>query len=408
MIPGPLLRVGVKRDVVLPAYVGDKPAANEAAEVLLGLFRAAVEDRWSRERIDESVTAAIGDSKDHKLWRGLAKVLADRSEFEVAAIEDPAELRLAVFRRAREVGPISLEAGPLGRKVAGDVLAEFGAARGVTSDAIAASLYADRHDEQRITACDVPDPAWLVRRYDVALAQSVLLHAVRVTVSLDDPTTPRLRQLLRWVKFHQLTHSARRVGKRFELVLDGPMSLFSQSTRYGLQLASFLPALLLQPGKWSLVADVRWTQRRLEKRLELSHDQGLVSHLVDHGAWTSREQEWFIERFTALKCDWKMSDRTDPILLDGKSVVLPDFAFESGGRTAFLEIVGYWRKDWLTRRMEALEKYAPGNLILAVSRKLLGSEDGAELLERFPGAIVPFATMIPAPAVLAAIEKVAS
>lgn len=408
MIPGPLLRVSVRRDEVIPGYVGDKPGALEAAEVLLGVFVAAVEDTWSRERIEEAVTAAIGDQKDHKLWRGLAKVLADRSEFEVASTEDPAELRLAVFRRAREVGPISLDRGPLNRPVAADVLGEIGAARGVGADAIAASLYADRRDEQRITKCDVPDPAWLVRRYDVALAQSVLLHATKVTITLDDPTTPRLRQLFRWVKFHQLTHSARRVGKRFELVLDGPMSLFAQSTRYGLQLASFLPALLLQPGKWHLVADVRWTARKLDKKLDLSHDQGLVSHLADHGAWTSREQEWFVERFTALNCDWTMTERTDPIDLDGKSVVLPDFAFHNGGRTAYLEIVGYWRKDWLTNRMQALEKYAPGNLILAVSRKLLGGEEGAELLERFPGAIVPFSTVIPASTVLEAIERVAS
>src|SRR5690606_14619105 len=97
-------------------------------------------------------------------------------------------------------------------------------------------------EEQRIVTCGVPDPDWLIARYNVALVQALLLRATEVRVRLVEPTVPRVRQLLRHVKFQQLLHHGRRDGDTLELVLDGPGALFRQSTRYGMQLASFFPA----------------------------------------------------------------------------------------------------------------------------------------------------------------------
>lgn len=406
MIPSPLLRVRLDREHITPQYVAGKPAAREAAEALVSVFALATEERWPRARIEEGVKTAIGDSREHKLWKGLARVLEDRSDFVVAVDGDPVEQRLAVFRRAAERGPVALERGPLARPVADDILTELAAERGTTSTALAAALYADRPDEQEITGCDVADADALLARYDTSLAQSVLLHATQVRVILVDPRPERLKQLFRWVKFHQLVHTAARVGKDVKLVLDGPMSMFAQSTRYGLKLAQFLPALLLQDGAWSLEADVVWTKRGLKRTLNLSHEDALVSHLPDTGAWVSKEQQGLVDRWPSLESRWTVSDRTDPIDLDGRSIVLPDLVFKHGKRTAFLEVVGYWRKDWLARRTELLKRYGPGNLVLAVNKRLLG-DDGDGALDGFPGAIVPFKEVVPPKLVLEAIERVA-
>lgn len=407
MIPGPLLRAKTGRDRVEPSFVGERPLALDAAGALLDIYRIAADEGWPRARVEEAVAGAIGDSKDHKLWKGLAKVLDDRCEYVVAGVEDPVATRLAVFRAAAKVGPLALEPGPFERPVAEGVLDAEAAARGMGAQALSDALYADRSDEQRLKICPVPDAAWLVRRYDVALAQSVLLHATEVRVVLSAPAAPRVHQLFRWIKFLQLVHSFKRVGDEVHITLDGPVSVLTQSTRYGMKLAQLLPALLLQPGEWELTADLAWTRRNLRRQLLLHAADGLVSHLSDTGAYVGREQQAFAERFADTVTGWTLSDATEPLDLDGRALVLPDFGISDGRRTAWLEVVGYWRRDWLARRVELLRKHGPGNLILAISRKLLTGPEGDELAAEFPGAVVPFKEVVPVKAVMEAVARVA-
>jgi predicted nuclease of restriction endonuclease-like RecB superfamily len=405
MLTRDLLRAQIRGREIRPSLIDPRrPKLREDAGALLDLFRAAVEERWTRSRLEEEVADQIGDRRDHKLVRGFAKVLLDRSSFEVHSPVPPGSLRDRVFRVAQDRGPLSLEPGPLGRPVAEDVLDEVGREWGLSAREMEDALYADRPAEQRITRCDAADADWLLHRYNLALAQAILLHATRVQVRLVAPTVPRLRQLFRAVKFHQLIHQVERDGEVVVVALDGPTSLFRMSTRYGLQLATFLPALALQECRWSLEATVLWTRARHRKRMFLTSEDGLVSHYRDVGAYETRTQRWFAERFRALDSGWTLDDQTLPIDLGGRALVLPDYRFTREGRVAFLEIVGFWRREYLERRLEWLARYAPGNLVLAVSRKLRVGEGGHEL----PGAVIEFAEVVPPKRVLEAIEAVAT
>ena len=56
--------------------------------------------------------------------------------------------------------------------------------------------------------------------------------------------------------------------------------------------------------------------------------------------------------------------------------MIPDFTFRHpSGRTALLEIVGFWRPDYLRRKLEKLKKARRKDLIVAVSRDLNVSEE---------------------------------
>lgn len=404
MLTKDLLRVRVQKDRLVPSFVGaERPALLEDAEALLDAFRQGVEEEWTRGRLEQEIADVVGDRRDHKLLRGLAKVLLDRSEFEVEAPVPPPELREAVFLAARANGPLALERGPLERPIAEDVLAEVGERFGLSAEKVARAMYADLREEQRLVSFAAPDATWLLHRYDLALVQAVLLRATEVRIQLRGPTVPRLRQLFRYVKFHELIWQAQRDGDRVTVVLDGPTSLFRQSTRYGMQLALFFPALLLQECPWTLEATVLWTRGGHRKRLVISSEDGLVPHYRDTGAYETRTRQWFVERFEALECDWTLDGETVPLDLGGHTLVLPDFRFTRDGRTAWLEIVGFWRKEWLERRIRWLSEYAPGNLVLAVSRKLRGSKEDLDL----PGEVIEFAEIVPAKRVLEAVERVA-
>lgn len=405
MLTSELVTARVSGSTITPGRVDpDAPALQEMAATLCGLYADAAAERLRRADLDELVTAAIGDHPRWKVARGLAKLLDDRSTFDTAAPVPPAELRRAAFQLARDRGPLALEPGPLGLPVATDLLAELGAPLGLTATQTEDALYADLEENQRLLAVDVPGPEWLLHRYNVAQVQALLLHALSLKIRLVAPTAAKMRQLFRQVKFHRLLHQARRDGDVLELDLDGPTSLFQQSTRYGMALATFFPALLLQPPPWSLEATIVWTRARHQKTLRLDHTAGLVSHHADRGGYQTREQLWFAERFDALESGWTRTEGQAPVALGARGILFPDYRFTRDGRVAHLEILGFWRHDRLAERLALLQQYGPGNVIVAVSRKLHGSE---AVLADPPPWVVPFAEVVPAREVLAAVERFA-
>lgn len=398
MLTGDLVRATVKEGRARPGFLDPEQARyRERAEAILACVRGSVGRR--RVDIEEELAGILGDGVDRKLFDGLAKLVFDECEFATASPIPPRELRQKVWLESARRGPLStveLEGAATAAGVYAAVAAEIGADPATLPDA----LYADHPDEQRLTGCAAQDADWLVHRYNLSLVQALLFSAEKLHVRVPDATPARTRQLLRAVKFHQLCFTAAREADDLLLQLDGPASLLQQGNRYGLALARFLPTLVLQP-RWSLTAVVR--VRHLKPTLVLDQDSGLRSEVPDHGAYETREAVWFAERFEALESGWVLERDPTPLPQGSEGVVVPDFTFRKGARVAHLEILGFWRKGTVEKRLSLLKKYGPPNLVLAVSRRYC-TEKAAEL----PDQVVPFAEVIPARQVLERVEVVAS
>ena len=86
----------------------------------------------------------------------------------------------------------------------------------------------------------------------------MLLRATRVVVHLRCDHPAGYRGFFNKLKFRRLLYALSphpEGGYRIEI--DGPLSLFQSSTKYGLQLALLLPALD-QAGVWTLDAELRY------------------------------------------------------------------------------------------------------------------------------------------------------
>ncbi len=405
MLPLALVRARSRGNELVPRWVNPSdPDLRVLAAEILGRFVEAAAQRRTLGALDEEIAELGPLVQDRKLLDGLAKLCADKVASAPDPQLDPVALRAEVFALARERGPIAFEPGPLGRVVAADILSEVAVRRAIEPSHLEASLYADLREAHQILSFDAPTVPWLLDRYNVALAQGLLLAATQVQIRLPNPSPARIRQFLRQARFHQLIHRAQTEGSDLLVELDGPVSLFQQSTRYGFQLAAFLPTLLLHDGPWSLEADLVWTPRRLQRRFLLGPAVGLVSHARDAGGHQTREELWFQERFAQTVTDWSLETGILPIDLAGRGFVVPDFTLRKGGRVAHLEILGFWKRESLANRLELLRRYGPGNVILAVSRKLCAegtgvAEGGVEL--------VPFSAVVPVKDVIAAAERVA-
>ncbi len=398
MLTGDLVRVRVQGKELRPSFVDvDKPRHQERGAELVALFREALAQGHTRGWLAEQVEDLIGDGLDHKLTRGLAKVLLDVSDFEVESPMAPAELRARLFDA---VGAMP------SRAAAAAALDGLALELDLPVERLHTSLYADRKEEQRLTRCKATDGTWLLHRYNTALVQAVLLKSVAVEVALEGPSPERARQLFRLIKFNGLMYRVERTAFGYRVHLDGPASVLRLNTRYGMSLATWFPGLLLQECAWTLDARVLWgRKRKFRKTLSLDHTQRLRSHHRDTGAYLTRTEQWFQDRFEALDCDWALSREGLPLDLGGEAVVVPDFTFRKGRQVAHLEIVGFWRKDWLRRRLDLLRQHGAGNLVLAVSTKLAVTK---EVWKDFPGEVVSFKEVVPAKAVLEAVRRCAT
>jgi predicted nuclease of restriction endonuclease-like RecB superfamily len=384
MLTGKMVRVRYARDRIAPHYLDvSNPVWLEVAERLLELFRG--QQGRTRGELEEDLAEAFGDDPGQLVHQGLAKLLEDRCEFEVVSGHPPEKLRAAVFRAAAENRQSVLgvpAAGVVASFDRGAVLKQVADELGLTPEAVDQGLFADLKSEQRLVKFKDISAEHLLQRYNVALAQAVLLRATRVHVTIRNEPPQRYRQLLRRVKFHRLVCEVERIGSdSIRLHLDGPLSLFSATQKYGLQLALFLPAILLCRS-FELKAELRWGPQRKPKTFLLTPSDGLVSYSPDYGMYTPPELGMFVEAFRRRIADWELVEESEIFPL-GDGFWVPDFRLihKETGQIILFEVLGFWRRSSVERHLERLHQHAREPFLLAVSDQLRIDEAELESLQ---------------------------
>lgn len=392
MLTADLVRASVRAGVLRPRFVDVGRADHLGqAEALVRLF-AACRGKTVGE-LDEALADHIGDSTDFALIRGLAKLLRDGTEVAVDAAAEPAAIRAAVFRAAGASWPLR----PGGGQGFGDrdaALAAAAEALGIDVEAVEDGLFGDLAAEQRVKDVALPEPEALLERYNLGLAQAILLRARAVVVELPGVSAARLRSVFRYIKFRRLMHRAAKTADGYRIELDGPLSLFRQTQRYGLQLAMVLPGLALAE-RWSLAAEVVWGKERRALRFELDQDAPIVSRDKDVGTWVGDEEKHLQKGFRALDSPWKLSRGARVVDLGGRDVLVPDYVLKhEDGREALLDIVWFWKKARFADRLALLREHGPKNLIVALATRYNGDKKdppdvGDATCYPFKGVIAP-------------------
>jgi predicted nuclease of restriction endonuclease-like RecB superfamily len=195
--------------------------------------------------------------------------------------------------------------------------------------------------------------------------------------------------LFRHLKFHRLLFRVEGSMKDgFVLHIDGPLSLFNATNKYGLQMAMFLPALLLCQD-FRLDAELRWGPKRESRTFHLEAKDGLVSHYADTGTYVPAELNAFADRFRQVAPNWELSEATDVIELGREGVWVPDFkvVHKPSGVDVFLDVVGFWKKSSLERLLRLLPEHGPPRYLLAISEKFKVDEGS---LEGLSGPVLRF------------------
>ena len=376
MLTKDLLRYQVHKQDVRPQLVEpDSPELLEFAESLLALF--AQTDSQTRTSLQEQVNDAIAEFPDHvNIARGLEKLLLDRTEFDEDASGELPILREKVFAAS---GPKLAEGLPENPE---DFRQEIAAALGETPEALEAQLYQDLPAHQPVLAFRPLSPEGLLHRYNCAQVQGLLIRCAKLDLEFPDTEPARLRQLLKSLRFHQLLARISRTPNGQTLMqVDGPLSLFMQTQKYGMNLANFFPALLHQPD-WKLRAEVQ-VRKSETHLLELDSSCGIRSHYRPFLAYVPESVQLLQQNMAAKLPEWTLEEATDFLALEGEQYCFPDFLLKhQDGAQVPLELFHGWHRGPLADRLTQLEGATPPPLLLGVARSLLKDAELSERLER--------------------------
>lgn len=403
MLPSELLMHRQNGEAIVPKRLSIDARSLASATELITCFHEV--RGGTQGELDRLLQELEGDSPDYRLKRGLAHLLKSMCEFEVVSPLEPQLLRERVFAVSAQSVPIPAQSEQILSSLALQLSHEL--EREVLPSQIRAGLYADLAENRILTQFDAPTPEDLLHRYNLSQVQGVFYRASQMTLNAHRNVPGEYKLLFRYLKLFQLmAYIEGDADHGFTITIDGPTSLFSPSTRYGLAIAKLIPALL-HVTRWGLSATLQtrdfYTNGWKTGRFSLDSECGLVSHYPPGKPYDSMLEAAFADRWDSLKTDWVLEREVDLIPIPG-SVMIPDFRLvHPDGRTFLLEIVGYWRPEYLQKKFAQVRRAESDNLILAISERLNLEKAGVKVSD-VPAKVVWFKDKLLPKAVLAVLE----
>ena len=388
MISPELVRVRKKNGALtLPKPSADAQLRAQAlAEQVLLVLAACVSE--TRMVVEEALSELESTPQEKKLLSALKKLALDDCAFDGNAALDAPSLRREVFSRAVQARQ-ALAIGARFDRAA--VLQETAAALGVSPESLEMGLYSDLRSAERLLRAPGYGPAGLLERHARAEVQAVILCSVRVVVDVRCASADQYRALFHKLKFRQLLFQlSAREGGGYRIEIDGPYSLFESVTKYGLELALLLPALEACDSA-SLTADLRWGKRR--EKLSFALDLQKTTALEASPA--RDEIQALLDAFQDSDA-WRAEPAQEVLDLPGIGLCVPDLCFtqQDTGEQVLCEVLGFWNRAAVWRRIELVEQGLTTKIVFVVSARLRVSEevlDGADsaALYVYKGTINP-------------------
>lgn len=405
MLTAELVRVSRRKQQLHVVPRGGLDEARAAALLTELLLLCKEHHGLTRGALIEALDDVVVDVKEEKALRAAKKLVLDRLDFAERDDVDPPALRLQVFRAAADA-----RRALTGKDADGAVGAVFD--RDAVVDAVAkdlgtdraaleAGLYADLEDAHVVDAAALPaDGALLVDEWIEREIQALLLRSSEVTVDVD-ATPAQLRRLLRALKLHQLLF---RVGEApddakgaglLRLIIDGPMGLFSSSTRYGMKLALLWPHIrACRRHHVSAQVQLRPSGRGRGGAHETFVIGGVVGGAVGGvaPANVSADEAVVVDELPPLVQGLLdelpqhlpgclVAAAAELIAVDGHGALVPDVVVvDKDGDKAFVEVLGFWSRPAVWKRVELTELgLLPAPVVFCFSERLRVSEEALSM-----------------------------
>ena len=304
---------------------------------------------------------------NYRLIRGLAQILERRCVIETDSVIDPIAARRMIFEESK-----GFVTGEEERK---RVLDKVARKLSIEPDALEKALWADHEGNLVIKEFQTIAPEDLLRNYNLSLAQTLLFRATGMEIQIEDNYQPVFRKIKQLGLIYSIQD-----GK---ISLEGPLSLFKLTEKYGSAFAKLLPTIM-ESTKWSLRASIsrKTIQGKRIYDFTLDHTRrsifGNELETAEIGFDSAIEKEFYQLGFKG----WVVK-REPTVLKAGQYAFIPDFSLERNGTRIYVEIIGFWTPEYLKHKIQKLNQLQEKeSMILLVNRNLActGSEFQADNL----------------------------
>jgi predicted nuclease of restriction endonuclease-like RecB superfamily len=383
MLPSNLLITRTRSGKIKPVYVLIEGRYIELATRLIETYEAHLHKR--KGELAGRCQQFEGSGFDYRLVRGLVALLDRSATFKPHSFVDPKQARREVFQEANRYSLVGTEA------LRQEVIAQVASRLHLSSSQLEASLWSDFEEELVLESFVAPLPRDLIQQYNLSLTQTLLFKAA----SFEFIVGSNYQRIFSRLKRLGLMYTVEHQDGAYNVVVDGPISLFKLTERYGTSLAKLLPTVV-EADNWRFKAQIVGGERQAPKLLELELSAKTARDLLPVQRPQKTEEQYdssveaaFARSFKALKLGWTLK-REPELLIAGRYVFIPDFSFEKNNLKAYLEIVGFWTDEYLKKKVSKLREVVVDNLLIAVDRSLNCSQ-----LETVKGFVIFYDKKVP-------------
>jgi predicted nuclease of restriction endonuclease-like RecB superfamily len=424
MLPSQLLRVRTKKGEIFPLLIGgeNKSGHLQLAKIIINEFEELAAKKEKKKILYERISLVERNFDDYRLVRGLSTLLERRCQFSKNIhqqdnnrenLSGPAEIRRLLWEESSRRGFALTES----RR--NEILTAITSSTRISQTSIMQSIWSDLDENMTLESFDSIDAEELLRWYNLSLLQTLLFTCTRLEFSVSGGTY--WKKILRKVKRLGLMYNLKEHGgasenphaendnverskkhpihanikntnghdKELVCTIEGPVSLFKLTDRYGTSIAKLIP-FITSSSRWHLRAFIVRKTMSGKKIFEFkasyadfehlklcepyhSYRNSSVSGRLTSSDFDSSLEEKFAIKFEHLANRWRIQREPDPLVVGNGVAFIPDFLFEKYDRKVYLEIVGFWTKDYLEKKFQKISEILHNNnidLFVAVDEEL--------------------------------------
>jgi len=215
---------------------------------------------------------------------------------------------------------------------------------GMSTRQIEALLWADLPRERPVEMARWPDELEVAAFANVALIQRAFRRAHSLVLSIEGDPGP----IVRAASMRGLLVTAHAGGERCVLEIAGPLALCHNTSVYGRALGELVP-LLAELRAWSL--EIRVELPLAKYSLHASSPVVLPAPPVRLTA-TPAPVMRLVRSLRRLEPTLK-TEPSPLVMRRGMTMVWPDLVIDTGWHRTYVELVGFWTRDYLERKLAA-------------------------------------------------------
>lgn len=430
MLPIQLLRIKItnKGKNITPVFckpIDDSFYELKLAADLIKQFEESFRRRETRRLLGERIALLESSFDDYKLVRGLYTLLERRCIFSSwnhaeskAKISgnysgynlDPFNIRKNLFEES------STQGYALNDHERKEIINSVASKNRISHETIVREMWADLEENMVLEGFKPIEPEKLISWYNLSLMQTLLFNSTKLEFSVRGGFS--WKRTLRTVKKLGLmynlyyrqkerpqedqkkasnnepnedinpadsgignsAHAYSNYDNDVLCSIDGPLSIFKLTDRYGTAIAKLLPSIIVSK-EWSIKALIVRKTATLGKKIYefmtsgaespdlpsesdiFAFNSNIKNRILEKtsssfsyldASFDSSVEQKFASKFEQLSNGWKLIREPDPLIMSNGKGFIPDFAFEKYGIRVYLEIVGFWTNDYLVRKIQKI------------------------------------------------------